>query len=221
MARTAEASGGAPASSAPGARRVAIFGGSFNPPHVAHVLAATYALSVAPIDEVLVVPVYRHPFAKELAPFEHRLAMCHLALGWLPGVSVSTVERELGGESLTLRTLEHLAAEHPDWAMRLLVGADVLPDLPRWHRFDRIEQIAPPIVLGRSGFDASVVAAHPGEADADARPALRAADVMLPQISSSDVRRAFAAGDIEAVRQRVPRAVLDYALAHGLYRSSS
>lgn len=221
MARTAEARGGAPAASGPGARRVAIFGGSFNPPHVAHVLAATYAIAVAPIDEVLVVPVYRHPFAKELAPFEHRLAMCHLALGWLPGVSVSAVERELGGESLTLRTLEHLAAEHPGWAMRLLVGADVLPDLPRWHRFDRIEQIAPPIVLGRSGFDASVVAAHPGEADGAARPALRAADVLLPQISSSDVRRAFAAGDIEAVRQRVPRAVLDYALAHGLYGSSS
>ncbi|WP_438019567.1 nicotinate (nicotinamide) nucleotide adenylyltransferase [Sorangium sp. So ce315] len=221
MARTAEVGGGAPASSAPGARRVAVFGGSFNPPHVAHVLAATYALSVAPIDEVLVVPVYRHPFAKELAPFEHRLAMCQLALGWLPGVSVSTVERELGGESLTLRTLEHLAAEHPGWAMRLLVGADVLPELPRWHRFDRIEQIAPPIVLGRSGFDASVVAAHPGDADVDVRPALRAADVLLPQISSSDVRRAFAAGDLEAVRQRVPRAVLDYALAHGLYGSSS
>ncbi|WP_433935614.1 nicotinate (nicotinamide) nucleotide adenylyltransferase [Sorangium cellulosum] len=218
MARTAEARAGAPPSRPSEARRVAIFGGSFNPPHVAHVLAATYAISVAPIDEVVVVPVYRHPFSKELAPFEHRLAMCHLALGWLPGVSVSTVERELGGESLTLRTLEHLAAAHPGWAMRLLVGADVLPDLPRWHRFDRIEQIAPPIVLGRSGFVASV-AAHPDDAAAVARPPLRAADVLLPQISSSDVRRAFAAGDLEAVRQRVPSAVLDYALAHGLYGS--
>ncbi|XXT22935.1 nicotinate (nicotinamide) nucleotide adenylyltransferase [Sorangium sp. So ce429] len=218
MARTAEVPAGAPASRAPEGRRVAVFGGSFNPPHVAHVLAATYAISVAPVDEVLVVPVYRHPFSKELAPFEHRLAMCHLALGWLPRVSVSAVERELGGESLTLRTLEHLAAAHPGWSMRLLVGADVLPDLPRWHRFDRIEQLAPPIVLGRTGFVASV-AADPVEAAAVARPPLRAADVLLPQISSSDVRRAFAAGDLEAVRQRVPSAVLDYALAHGLYGS--
>ncbi|WP_129581369.1 nicotinate (nicotinamide) nucleotide adenylyltransferase [Sorangium cellulosum] len=200
-------------------RRVAIFGGSFNPPHVAHVLAATYAISVAPIDEVLVVPVYRHPFSKELAPFEHRLAMCQLALGWLPGVSVSAVERELGGESLTLRTLEHLAAAHPGWAMRLLVGADVLPDLPRWHRFDRIEQIAPPIVLGRSGFAAT--AAERLDAAADPRPLLRPADVLLPQISSSEIRLAFAAGDLEAVRQRVPRDVLDYALAHGLYGSGA
>ncbi|WP_437592612.1 nicotinate (nicotinamide) nucleotide adenylyltransferase [Sorangium sp. So ce1000] len=218
MARTVEAHAGAPAERAPEARRVAIFGGSFNPPHVAHVLAATYALSVAPIDEVLVVPVYRHPFSKELVPFEHRLAMCHLALGWLPRVSVSPVERDLGGESLTLRTLEHLAAAHPDWAMRLLVGADVLPDLPRWHRFDRIEQLAPPIVLGRSGVVAS--AAERLEAGAaDPRSHLRPADVQLPRISSSDIRRAFADGDLEAVHQRVPRAVLDYVLAHRLYGS--
>ena len=220
MARTADALAGAPAARAPEARRVAIFGGSFNPPHVAHVLAATYAISVAPIDEVLVVPVYRHPFSKELVPFEHRLAMCHLALGWLPRVSVSPVERDLGGESLTLRTLEHLAAAHPDWAMRLLVGADVLPDLPRWHRFDRIEQLAPPIVLGRSGFVASVDERLDAGA-ADPRHHLRAADVQLPRISSSDIRRAFAAGDLEAVHQRVPRAVLDYVLAHHLYGSGS
>ncbi|WP_437970268.1 nicotinate (nicotinamide) nucleotide adenylyltransferase [Sorangium sp. So ce260] len=223
MARTAEARAGAAAGGEPEARRVAIFGGSFNPPHVAHVLAATYAISVAPIDEVLVVPVYRHPFSKELAPFEHRLAMCHLALGWLPRVSVSAVERDLGGESLTLRTLEHLAAAHPDWAMRLLVGADVLPDLPRWHRFDRIEQLAPPIVLGRSGFAAAAAERLEAAADdprAHLSPAhLRPADVQLPRISSSEIRRAFAAGDLEAVRQRVPRAALDYALAHRLYGS--
>ncbi|MGK4006062.1 nicotinate (nicotinamide) nucleotide adenylyltransferase [Sorangium sp. So ce1036] len=218
MARTAEDHAGAPRGRAPDARRVAVFGGSFNPPHVAHVLAATYALSVAPIDEVLVVPVYRHPFSKELVPFEHRLAMCQLALGWLPRVSVSAVERDLGGESLTLRTLEHLAAAHPRWAMRLLVGADVLPDLPRWHRFDRIAQLAPPIVLGRSGFAASAAEDLEG-AGAYASPGLRAADVRLPQISSSDIRRAFAAGDLDAVRQRVPSAVLDYVLARGLYGS--
>ncbi|WP_437299496.1 nicotinate (nicotinamide) nucleotide adenylyltransferase [Sorangium sp. So ce426] len=218
MARTVDAPARAPAARAPEARRVAIFGGSFNPPHVAHVLAATYAISVAPIDEVLVVPVYRHPFSKELVPFEHRLAMCHLALGWLPGVSVSPVERDLGGESLTLRTLEHLAAAHPGWAMRLLVGADVLSDLPRWHRFDRIEQLAPPIVLGRSGVVAPA-AERLDAGPADARPHLRPADVELPRISSSDIRRALAAGDLEAVHQRVPRAVLDYVLAHRLYRS--
>jgi nicotinate-nucleotide adenylyltransferase len=208
---------GAGGEGTPEPRRVAVFGGSFNPPHIAHVLAVTYVLSVAPIDEVLVVPVYRHPFSKELAPFEHRLAMCELAVGWLPHVSVSAVERELGGESLTLRTLEHLAAEHPGWAMRLLVGADVLSDLPKWHRFSRIEELAPPIVLGRVGVSAL---AGEGHGATGAGPARRVLDAVLPQVSSTEVRLALAAGDAEAVRWRVPRAVIEYVLQHGLYRSA-
>jgi nicotinate-nucleotide adenylyltransferase len=186
-----------------GRRTVAFFGGSFNPPHISHVLAAVYALSTERVDEVLVVPVYQHPFAKELAPFEDRLAMCRLAVSWIPRVSVSTVERELGGESLTLRTLEHLAAAHPDWSMRLLVGADVLPDLPKWHRFDRIAEIAPPIVLGRVGSRAAA-----------------APEPFLPSISSTEIRAAMASGDVESVRSRVPAAVLDYIFERGLYRRS-
>ncbi|MCC6556268.1 MAG: nicotinate (nicotinamide) nucleotide adenylyltransferase [Polyangiaceae bacterium] len=190
------------------ARRIAIFGGSFNPPHVAHVLAVAYALSAAPVDEVLVVPVFQHPFSKELAPFEDRLAMCRLAVGWLPRVEISDVERELGGESRTLRTLEHLAEVNPGWAMRLLVGADVVADLPKWHRFDRGAAIAPPIVLGRGGYaPLAAGGAHP----------IEIAEVSLPQVSSTEVRDALAAGDLDAVRWRLPRAVVDYIMERGLY----
>jgi nicotinate-nucleotide adenylyltransferase len=184
----------------PSARTVAFFGGSFNPPHVAHVLAVTYALAVHPVDEVLVAPVYLHPFSKELAPFEDRAAMCRLAMGWIPGVTVTEIERELGGESRTLRTLENLAAAHPDWRLRLLVGADVLADAPKWHRFDRIAALAPPLVLGRVG------AASEG-----------APEPMLPRVSSTEVRAAIGAGDVGAVRHLVPRRVLAYATEHGLY----
>lgn len=183
--------------------RVAFFGGSFNPPHIAHVLAVVYALSVEAIDEVLVVPVFRHPFAKELADFEERLEMCRLAVGWIPGARVSDVERELGGESRTLRTLEHLAAVHPDWRMRLLVGADVLADLPKWHRFDRIAEIAPPIVLGRAGVAAA-----------------SAPEAVLPKISSTEIREALAAGDFDSVAPRMPAAVVDYIKRTGTYRRS-
>jgi nicotinate-nucleotide adenylyltransferase len=180
-------------------RCVGIFGGSFNPPHVAHVLAVTYALSTAPIDEILVVPVFRHPFAKDLTPFDDRLEMCRLAFGWLPRVSVSAVERDLGGDSLTLRTVEHLAAQHPTWALRLIVGSDVLPDLPKWHRFDRIAEIAPPLVLDRAGFS--------GAPDR----------VLLPDLSSTFVRSVLASGDDGAARRTLPRAVLEYIAARGLY----
>ena len=191
---------------------MAVFGGSFNPPHVGHVLGVVYALSTAPIDEVLVVPVYRHPFAKHLAPFEDRLTMCRLAVGWLPGVTISTVEEELGGESLTLRTLEHLQATAPSLALRLLVGADVLGDLPKWHRWDRIAELAPPLVLGRSGVPAR-------EADVawvggvGAKPN----DPILPRVSSTEIRAALAAGDIDAVRGLLPAPVIEHILAAGLY----
>lgn len=159
------------------------------------------------------VPVYQHPFSKHLTPFADRLAMCRLALGWLPHVHVSTVEEELGGESRTLRTLEHLAAAHPSWSLRLLVGADVLGDLPKWHRWDRIAEIAPPLVLGRAGFPAirestvTWVGARGGEPPPE----------VLPRVSSTEVREALLAGNLDAVRGLIPAAVIDHIVAQGLY----
>ena len=83
---------------------------------------STFVLATEAIDRVLVIPTYKHPFAKPLAPYDDRVEMCALAMGWLPRVEVSRVEEELGGESRTLRTLEHLQAAHPDWSMRLAHG---------------------------------------------------------------------------------------------------
>ena len=191
-----------------GKRRVALYGGSFNPPHVGHVLGVVYALSTAPIDEVVVVPVYRHPFAKNLAPYTERLRMCELAVGWIPHVTISRVEEELGGESLTLRTIEHLVATRPDWSIRLLVGSDVLGDLPKWHRWDRIAELAPPLVLGRAGFDAT---------NAGVTWVGREGAEMLPRVSSSEIRSAIASSDVDSVRALVPASVLDHIAAKRLY----
>jgi nicotinate-nucleotide adenylyltransferase len=186
--------------------RVAIFGGSFNPPHVAHVLAAAYALSAAPIDEVLVVPVYQHPFAKELAPYDARLEMCRLALELLPRARVSTLERDLGGESLTLRTVEEIARREPAWQLRLLIGSDVLADLPKWHRFDRIAEIAMPLVLGRRGAATTDGALHAGPP-------------LLPPVSSTEIRAAVCAGRLDAVRDLLPTSVAGFIEQRGLYRA--
>ncbi|MBI4952124.1 MAG: nicotinate (nicotinamide) nucleotide adenylyltransferase [Myxococcales bacterium] len=184
--------------------RVAIFGGSFNPPHVGHVLAAAYVLSSFPVDALLVVPVFRHPFAKELAPYDARLAMAERAMGWLPGVTVSTIEREIGGESRTLFTVRALAERHPDWELRLVIGADVLADLPNWHRFDEVAALARPLVVGRAGV------VHPD-----------APRAVLPAVSSTEVRALIARGDWEGATVVVPRAVLEYVRAAGLYRAAT
>lgn len=188
--------------------QVAFYGGSFNPPHIAHVLAVTYALSVGGFDRVLVVPVYSHTFDKQLCPFEHRVRMCELAMGWLPGVEVSEVEASLETPSLTLRTLEHLSGAHPDYELRLMVGADVLGDTEKWYAFDRISKLAPPFVLGRVGV------AHPG-----------APAPVVPDVSSTRVRELLSrrgAAEVDAELSRVvPRSVLAYVQQHRLYREES
>jgi nicotinate-nucleotide adenylyltransferase len=180
----------------------AVFGGSFNPPHVAHVLAVTYVLSVHEVDDVVVVPAFQHPFAKSLAPYEDRMRMCELAMAWIPHVSVSRVEEELGGESRTLRTLVHLAKAHPDWSLRLVMGADLVVESPKWHGFEKIKELAPPIVLGRVGV-----------------PLASAPPAFLPEVSSTAVRAHIAAGRWEEVAPYLPRAVLEHVRARKLYTS--
>jgi nicotinate-nucleotide adenylyltransferase len=179
---------------------VGIFGGSFNPPHIAHVLAATAVVSLHPLDRLVVVPTFMHPFAKSLAPFADRVAMCEIAMGALPNVEISRIEEELGGESKTLRTLERLAELHPDWKMRLVMGADLVVEAPKWHGFDKIEKLAPPLILGRVGIT------YPG-----------CPHPILPSASSTEVRDLLVHGSTDRAREIVPHAVLDYIRAHGLY----
>ena len=181
---------------------VGVFGGSFNPPHLAHVLALATVLSRFEVERLLVVPTYQHPFAKSLAPYEDRVEMCRRAMSFLPNVEVSRVEEELGGESRTLRTLEHLHAQHPSWNLRFIMGADLVLESSKWFGFDKITQLAPPIVLGRVGV------VYEG-----APPAV------LPAISSTDVRTLIGQGRAAELDQLVPRTVLAYADEKGLYRS--
>lgn len=178
----------------------AVFGGSFDPPHLAHVLAVTVVLSRFEVERVLVVPAHQHPFAKSLAPYDDRVRMCELAMGWLPTVEVSRVEEELGGESRTLRTIEHLRATRPSCDLRFMMGADIVVESAKWHRFDRVAQLAPPIVLGRAGVS------YEG-----------APVPVLPAISSTDVRRLIGLGRWEELEPIVPRAVLAHVRARGLY----
>ena len=181
--------------------RVAIYGGSFNPPHVGHVLAVAYVLATADVDDVLVVPTFQHPFAKELAPFDDRFALAEAAFGFLPRAQVSRVEAELGGESRTLRTLEHLARAHPTWEMRLMVGTDILADAPKWHGFEAVQRLAPLLVLGRAG-----VTREGGP------------EPVLPEVSSTSIRELLAAGRADELNTLVPRAVLSEIARRGLYR---
>jgi nicotinate-nucleotide adenylyltransferase len=180
--------------------RLAVFGGSFDPPHVGHVLAASYVLATAPVDRVLVVPTARHAFGKQLSAFEHRLQMCALAFACLPGVHLSAIERDLPMPSLTLRTLEALATAHPKSSMRLIIGSDLLHETHAWHAFERVRELAPLIVVERQGYE---------QAGSDAPS--------LPRVSSTEMRERLRTG--RSTSGWLAPQVARYALDHTLYTS--
>jgi nicotinate-nucleotide adenylyltransferase len=182
-------------------REIALLGGSFNPPHVAHLMAAYWALATQGVAEVWLLPAYRHPFGKVLAPFEDRVRMCELAAAALRGVHVCRAEAELAEDPLcgkTVRTLEHLAVEHPTLRFALLVGSDILRETDKWYRFDRVRELARLLVVGREGFPDGAGGAP-----------------LLPAISSTEIRERLArGGDVASL---VPRRVLAYVRERVLY----
>lgn len=182
---------------------VAVYGGSFNPPHLAHAMVATTLKLSGLCDELWMIPVFRHAFEatqrKRLAPFDRRVAWCAAlgaALG--PWLRVSAVEATLPPPSYTINTLRHFAKTHPDRRFRLVVGADVLGETAAWSRWEQIVADFDPIVVGRQGVDLPLP-----------RPALA-----LPAVSSSEVRRRLRAG--EPVDHLLPKVVLDDLLQHGI-----
>tara|TARA_Y100000310_G_C20568088_1_gene756572 strand:- start:216 stop:755 length:540 start_codon:yes stop_codon:yes gene_type:complete len=129
---------------------IALFGGSFNPPHIGHTLAISYVLSQYDVSRVIVVPVFRHAFDKELAPYHHRKKMVYHSMRWLPSVTFSDIEQELN-ISRTLDTIEALYKRYPNTRIRLMAGSDIVEKRNEWHRFDKIEELAPPIIFPRVG----------------------------------------------------------------------
>lgn len=179
-------------------RSIAVFGGSFDPPHVAHVLVAAYVLATSDVDELLVVPTFRHPFAKHFhAPFEHRAKMCELAFRDVARTSVSRIEETLPGESFTLHTLRAIGSERADASLRLVMGEDLLAETDRWHAWDEVRALAPPLIVGRAGTGDST------------------SELALPEVSSTTVRKRLGAG--EDVGALVPLEVARYVARHRLY----
>jgi len=179
--------------------RVAIYGGSFNPPHVSHQLAALYVLETRPVDELWFVPCFKHPFEKALESFEDRLEMCRRAAAALgPRARVSDIEGRLGGESRTLRTVTAIQAERPELELHLVVGADLVGELPSWYGAKHLEQLVRFTVVGRTGY--------PGTGPA------------MPEVNSSEVHDRLRRG--EPVDSLLPRSVLDYIQERKLYGSA-
>ncbi len=183
-----------------GGRIFGVFGGSFDPPHLGHLLAGAMVLACHPELELLFVPSARHPLGKAMTPFAHRFAMCRRLSALLPGSHASRIEEKIGGMGRTLDTLHALKTWAPSAKLRLVIGQDVYAERHLWHRFDEVCRLAPPIVVGRLGA---------AEVDVPVTPP-------IPDVSSTEIRDRLGQG--LPVDHLVPASILAYIERHGLYR---
>jgi nicotinate-nucleotide adenylyltransferase len=185
-----------------------VLGGTFDPVHTGHLVAAVNVRHALGLDRVLLV-VANHPWQKtgrRITPAADRLAVVEAAVAGTAGVEASAIEIDRGGDSYTADTLEQLLAEDPERELFLVVGADVAADLHTWRRPDVVAALATLVVVSRGGSP-----------DVDPGPPWRVTHVRIPalEISSSDLRAR--AGDGRPLDHLVPLAAIACIRERGLY----
>lgn len=197
--------------------RVGILGGSFNPPHLAHLVCASEALAQLRLDCVLLTPVAAAPHKDaERDPGPHeRLELCRLAIGGDERLGVCDVEVLRGGPSYTVDTLRELHARTPEDHLTFIVGGDIALGLPSWHEPEEVLGLARLAVAERSGAGRGDIAARLSERFPDLPPPAFF-DMPRMDISSSLIRRRIAQG--RPIRYLVPDPVAEHIARGKLYR---
>lgn len=185
-------------------------GGTFNPPHLAHLIVAHEVREALALDSVVLVPSATHAFKGEAAASpRHRATMTELAAAGDRGLEVDRIEVQRGGISYTVETLEALHAREPDTTWLLILGRDNLPELRVWREAERLPELAEIVVITRSG-------ARPEELPSPFGGRCTLVSVPALGISSTAIRRRVAEG--RSIRYWVPPAVEAYIREQGLYR---
>ena len=199
--------------------RVGILGGTFNPPHIGHLVCAEDARDQLGLDEVLLMPVHRPPHKEAVGDPgpAARLLLCELAVAGEARLRASSLEVDRGGPSYTVDTLRVLHDRSPEDELTFIVGADMAQSLGTWREPAEVLRLACLAVAGRDG----VAAADVEQALAPFHDGSRLAFFEMPRIdvSSSMLRRWIAAG--RSVRHLVPEAVAAAIDEHGWYRDTA
>jgi nicotinate-nucleotide adenylyltransferase len=199
--------------------RLGILGGTFNPPHLGHLVCAQEAYVQLRLDQVMLVParIPPHKPVEDEPGAAHRLELCRRAVHGDPRLSVSELEVGRGGPSYTVDTLDELHAQSPDTELLLLVGGDVAVGLPQWHDPDRVLSLARLAIAKRRGTSRASVQVALERLEGGAR----AEFFRMPRIgvSSTMVRRRVRAG--LPIKYLVPDAVAGYIDQHQLYGGSA
>ena len=196
--------------------QVGLLGGTFNPPHIGHLVIATQAVAVLGLDRVLFVPVNEPPH-KAIdggdPGVEHRVAMCRLAVAGDERLAVSLVDAEVPGPSFTVDTLSRLHDRCPGDQLTFLVGGDMALSLPSWREPAAILSLASLGVAEREGVARADITERLADLGTEN---VEFFDMPRVDVSSSLIRRYVAVG--RPIRHLVPDAVAEYIEREGLYR---
>lgn len=188
--------------------RIGVFGGTFDPPHVGHLVAAVNVRHALALDVVLLVVAnvpWQKVGARNVTPAADRLAMVRAAVGDVEGIEASALEIDRGGPSYTADTLAELARRHPGAELFLVLGSDAAAGLPTWDRVDQVRQGATVVVVDRPGGAAPVLDGWRYER----------VEVPRLEVSSTDLRARVADG--RPLDYLLTPAVIDCIRGRGLY----
>ncbi|OGQ04026.1 MAG: nicotinate (nicotinamide) nucleotide adenylyltransferase [Deltaproteobacteria bacterium RIFCSPLOWO2_01_44_7] len=172
--------------------KIGILGGSFNPPHLGHVGICRYVLEQKKVDEVWVIPCFEHPFDKPLVSFDHRFKMCELTFKEFDDKAVvKDVEKQLGGKSFTLRTVQFLKKENPKLEFFLILGEDAAKEAKTWHQYDKLKKAVSWLIIPRGP------------------------ESPVPDVSATDIRKILQEG--KNVGKYLPQLVYQYIVQNRLY----
>lgn len=198
-------------------RRIGIFGGTFDPPHLGHLAVASAALQSGEVDEVWLMVSPENPFksGRQMSPESERLEMARLAVASLPeeerrNIKVNDFETRLSKPTYTITTLRALREEYPDCQFRLIIGGDNLTAFERWRN--------PEEILNDYGI---IVYPRPGDTEWDSTRmpsgCVILKDVPLFPFSSTQVRACLSEGDASGAARMVPEAVAQFIIKNNIY----
>ena len=195
--------------------RLGVFGGTFDPIHMGHLIVAEDARAALGLDRVLFIPAGQPWFKsyRQITDSRHRLEMVRIAVESNPSFDVSDIEIRRSGPSYTVQTLTELREQYADAEFTVILGVDALREIDRWHQPRVLFEMASVVGMARPGasLDPSVLnAAIPG-----ASGRMRLVDSALIDISGTDIRQRVA--EARSIRYRVPSAVERYISENGLY----
>jgi nicotinate-nucleotide adenylyltransferase len=195
--------------------RLGLLGGTFNPPHIGHLVCAQEAWSQLGLDRVLLVPVHTPPHkeAPDDPGVEARVELCELAVAGDPRLGVSRVDADVAGASWTVDTLGRLHERHPEHALTFIVGGDMARSLPSWREPEAILELAELGVAEREDVRRADIVESLRGLDTSR---VRFFDMPRIDVSSTLVRRRAAAG--QPIRYLVPEGVATAVERNGMYR---